>query len=320
MTTETPPELRRDPVSGRWVVIAPARAQRPGTIRPDTPEREDDLAGCPFCAGRESATPPETFALGPPGRPADAPGWWVRVVPNKFPAFGPWSDEGDRDGLFARRAALGRQEVVVHSPRHVRTFAELAGRELDLVAEAWQNRAAAAQESGFGYMQAILNEGREAGASLSHSHSQLVWLKDEPPLVGEEARVQEEAGGCVLCRVLAGELEQRIRVVVERDGLVLLCPFAGRQPYELLVTPRDCEEEPFSSPRLAPALRLLAEGIRRLRVAEGDVPVNAWVHPRGHWHIEVLPRLSVLAGLELGAGYFLNTLAPESAAGVLREA
>lgn len=302
-------------------MIAPARARRPGAPRPENPEREeDDVAGCPFCAGREAATPPETYALGPPGRAADAPGWWVRVVPNKFPAFGLWSGEGDRDGLFSRKAARGRQEVVIHSPRHVRTFAELTGRELEQVAEAWENRAAAARDAGFAYMQALLNEGKVAGASLAHSHSQLVWLEEEPPLVAQERRAQEDAGGCILCRVLESEVEQRIRIVAERDGLLLLCPFAGRQPYELLVAPRTCGDDPFAGDLLAPALQLLAEGIRRLREAEGAVPLNAWVHAGGHWHIELMPRLSVLAGLELGAGYFVNTLAPESAAGVLREA
>jgi UDPglucose--hexose-1-phosphate uridylyltransferase len=300
-------------------VIAPARARRPGADRLNA-EPDDDVAGCPFCEGREGATPPETFAIGPPGRAADAPGWRVRVVPNKFPAFGPWSDEGDRGGLFARRAALGRQEVVIHSPRHVRTLADLSSREIEQVAEAWQARAAAAREQGFPYVQALVNEGRVAGASLQHSHSQLVWLEQEPPLVEQESRVQEAEGGCVLCRVLTDELEQRIRVVLERDGLVLLCPFAGRQPYELLVAPRECETDPFASPRLGAALSLVAEGIRRLRVAEGPVPLNMWLHPAGHWHLEVLPRLTVLAGLELGSGYFVNTLAPESAAGVLREA
>jgi UDPglucose--hexose-1-phosphate uridylyltransferase len=301
------------------VVIAPARARRPGADRPAV-EEKDDVAGCPFCEGRESATPPETFALGPPGRPADAPGWRVRVVPNKFPAFGPWSDEGDRAGLFARRAARGRQEVVVHSPRHVRTLADLSVRELEQVAEAWQARAAAAREQGFPYVHALVNEGRTAGASLQHTHSQLIWLEEEPPLVEQESRAQAAEEDCVLCRVLGEELEHRIRVVTERDGLLLLCPFAGRQPYELLVAPRECEGDPFTSPNLGVALTLAAEGIRRLRVAEGPTPLNLWLHAAGHWHVEVLPRLSILAGIELGSGYFVNTLAPESAAGVLREA
>ncbi len=301
------------------MVIAPARARRPGAERPTADLEPDDVAGCPFCEGRESATPPETFALGPPGRPADSPGWRVRVVPNKFPAFGPWSDEGDRAGLFARRAALGRQEVVIHSPRHVRTLADLSVRELELVAEAWQARAAAAREQRFPYVQALVNEGRAAGASLQHSHSQLVWLPEEPPLAAQERHAQAEEGGCVLCRVLGEELEQRIRVVSERDGLILLCPFAGRQPYELLVAPQECESDPFTSPSLGAALALVAEGLRRLHVAEGVVPVNIWLHATGHWHLEVVPRLTILAGLELGAGYFVNTLAPESAAGVLRE-
>jgi UDPglucose--hexose-1-phosphate uridylyltransferase len=242
-------------------------------------------------------------------------------VPNKFPAFGPWSHDADRsDGLFVRKAAVGRQEVVVHSPRHVRSLADLSHRALGYVAEAWQLRAQAAREEGFAYVHALVNEGREGGASLPHSHSQLVWLEEEPPLVAQERAARESAGGCLLCRVLAEEREQRMRVIDERDGLVLLCPFAGRQPYEMLTAPLECESDPFTSPRLAAALALVAEGLRRLRVAEGTVPLNIWLHAAGHWHLEVLPRFTVLAGIELGSGYYVNTLAPESAAGVLREA
>lgn len=303
-------------------MIAPARARRPGADRAlREPELEDEEARCPFCEGREGATPPETFALGPTGRAADAPGWWVRVVPNKFPAF--LSTEGatrKRSGLFESRPASGRQEVVIHTPRHRRSLSELAMRELDWVAEAWQARAATAREQGYSYVQALVNEGRAAGASLAHSHSQLVWLTEAPPLVAQEQAAQAESGPCLVCRVLAEEREQRIRVVAERDGLIALCPFAGRQPYELLVAPLDCEQDAFASPRLGAALALVADGLRRLRVAEGPVAANAWVHALGHWHIEVLPRLSTLAGLELGAGYYVNTLAPESAAGLLREA
>ncbi|MGH3036967.1 MAG: galactose-1-phosphate uridylyltransferase, partial [Gaiellaceae bacterium] len=317
----TPPELRHDPISGRWVVVAPSRARRPGAPRPGADEERDDVAGCPFCEGRERSTPPESFAIGPPGRAPDSPGWRVRVVPNKFPAFGPWPRDGDRaEGLFARRAAVGRQEVVVHSPRHVRTIADLGVRELALVAETWQARAATALDAGFPYVHALVNEGAGAGASLPHSHSQLVWLEDEPPLVAQERRAQEHERGCVVCRVLSEEREQRIRIVEERDGIVLLCPFAGRQPYEMLAAPLECEDDAFASSSLGAALTLAAEGVRRLREAEGDVPLNLWLHAGGHWHLEIMPRFGVLAGVELGSGYFVNTLAPESAAGVLREA
>lgn len=302
------------------MVVAPSRARRPGAPRAGDGTEHDDPVGCPFDEGRESATPPETFFIGPPGRPPDTPGWRVRVVPNKFPAFGPWSRDGDRpEGLFARRAAVGRQEVVVHSPRHVRSLADLTGRELGLVAATWQARAASAREAGFTYVHALVNEGAGAGASLAHSHSQLVWLEEEPPLVTQELELQAEAVGCLVCEMLAQEREHRLRIVEERDGVVLLCPYAGRQPYELLAAPLDCEADPFTSDNLAAALALAAEGIRRLRIAEGPVPFNLWLHAAGHWHLEILPRFGVLAGVELGAGYFVNTMAPESAAGVLRE-
>jgi len=301
-------------------VVAPARAERPGASRPAPEFGDVDPAGCPFCEGREAATPPETFALGPPGRPADTPGWSVRVVPNKFPAFGPWPETGARTGLFERRPAVGRQEVVVHTPRHVLSLADLTRRELDGVAEAWRSRAQAARASGFPVLHALVNEGAPAGASLAHSHSQLVWLREEPPAVAAERRAQDSEGSCALCRVLAAEREQRVRIVLERDGLLLLCPFASRSSYEMLVAPLACRDDPFAGEELAPALTLVAEGVRRLRSAEGAVALNAWLHAPGHWHLEIVPRLTVLAGLELGAGYYVNTVAPEVAAGVLREA
>jgi len=257
-------------------VVAPARGRRPGaprgTLPPPTPE---ELADCPFCAGREDRTPPETLRL-----PEDGP-WTVRVVPNLYPA-------------------LERQEVVVHSPRHVRSFAELREDELELTAEAWRRRRDAVPQ---GYLHALVNEGSEAGSSLPHSHSQLVWFREPPPAVAEER----------------GELAVG-EVVLERDGLVLACPPASRLPYELVVAPLDREADGLRSERLAPALRLLAEGIRRLRRLEGPVPWNAWLHNGRRWHIEVVPRLAVLAGLELGAGIYVNSLPPEQAAAVLRDA
>jgi UDPglucose--hexose-1-phosphate uridylyltransferase len=194
-------------------------------------------------------------------------------VPNLYPAF-------------------ERQEVVVHSPRHVRTFAELSDDEVAAVAEAWQARRQAAFDEGFAYVHALINEGAAAGSSLPHSHSQLVWLRKPPPEVAREAGTATE---------LLREL-----VVAERGSMRAAVHRAGRLPYETLIG-----GEPFE---LETALLLLRDVVGRLRALEGALPWNAWLHER---HLELVPRLSVLAGVELGAGIYVNTVAPEDAAAAL---
>jgi UDPglucose--hexose-1-phosphate uridylyltransferase len=258
------------------VAIAPARGRRPGAARGTLARpTAEELDECPFCAGREERTPPETLRLPEEGD------WTIRVVPNLY-------------------RALERHEVVVHSPRHVRSFAELGEGEIDLVAEAWRLRREAVPA---GYVHAFVNEGRDAGASLAHSHSQLVWFHDPPPAVVEEQ----------------GELDLG-EIVLEREGLLLGCPPASRLPYELVIAPPGDEADGLRSELLAPALHLLAEAIRRLQRLEGPVPWNAWLHNGRRWHLEVVPRLAVLAGLELGAGIYVNSLPPAQAAAALREA
>lgn len=213
-------------------------------------------------------TPPQTLVL------PEAGTWRVRVVPNLYPA-------------------LDRQEVVVHSRRHVRSFAELEDDEVDLVAEAWRRRAGDEP----GHVFPLLNEGREAGASRPHSHSQLVWLP-EPPT--KRSRPRGEA-------------------FLEQDGLEATCPWASRLPYETVIAPITAGAGGLSSNLLAPALRLLRELIRRLCELEGPVPLNAWLeHDADDWRLVLLPRLTVLASLELGAGTFVNTLPPDEAAARLR--
>lgn len=220
----------------------------------------------------------------------------MRVVPNLYPA-------------------LERQEVVVHSPEHARSLAELPDERLTRVAEAWSSRAAAALAEGFPYVHALVNEGREAGASRGHSHSQLVWLREAPPEV-----VVEDGGDCAVCSHLAAEVETGTRVLGDRGGVVALVRWAGRLPYELLLAPIDHPDgSAFESPRLGDALGLLAKSLRHLHAAEGGpVPLNVWLHDGPHWHLEVVPRLNVLAGLELGAGIYVNTLDPDDAAERLR--
>jgi UDPglucose--hexose-1-phosphate uridylyltransferase len=209
-------------------------------------------------------TPPQTLVLPEYGN------WLVRVVPNLYPA-------------------LERQEVVVHSRRHVRSLAELDDSELELVAEAWRLRA----EAEPGYVFPLINEGREAGSSLPHSHSQLVWLPESPP---PRARPLGEP-------------------FLEQDGLTVTCPWASRLPYETVVAPRDHDGSGLGGERLPAALRLLGRLVRTLHELEGPVPLNAWLeHDPTDWRLVLLPRLTVLAGLELGAGIFVNTLPPEEAA------
>jgi len=259
------------------------------------PTTTEVLEACPFCEGREDRTPPEVLALPSEGRQADAPGWQVRVVPNKYPAF-------------------DHQEVVIHSPEHRRSIAELDDGQLELVAEAWHLRSEAARESGYPYVFAGVNEGRAAGASLQHTHSQLVWLRDEPPA----AAAEHADGECRVCGYLRRERSEGTRVVEERGGLVLLCPFASRSPYECLVAPLEHEPDGFASERLGAALALAADALRRLNALDEPRPANLWLHGAGHWHLEVLPRLTVFAAVELGSGLYVNTLAPEEAAQALR--
>jgi UDPglucose--hexose-1-phosphate uridylyltransferase len=252
-------------------VIAPGRAKRPGARRPQLdPATPGELESCPFCAGHEDMTPPQTLVLPEEGD------WEVRVVPNLYPA-------------------LERQEVVVHSPLHLRSIAELGEDQLELVAEAWRRRA----RDKPGHVFALINEGREAGASLPHTHSQLAWLPELPTPRGRP----------------------RAELVLERDGLTAQSPWAGRVPYETVIAPVEPEDDPFTSALLGRALALVAEVIRRLHRLEGPAPLNVWVErATGDWRLVLFPRLTIQAGLELGAGVYVNTLAPEEAAMRLRGA
>jgi UDPglucose--hexose-1-phosphate uridylyltransferase len=274
LSEATQGRARRDPLSGRLVVVAPGRARRPGAFpKLEPPPDPDELGECPFCAGREDRTPPETLRLPAGGE------WQVRVVPNLYPAF-------------------ERQEVVVHTPEHLRSLAELSDDALALVAEAWRRRA-----EGADYVHAIVNEGRIAGSSLPHTHSQLVWLSEPPPEVAQEGAMD-------------GVLEGK--AVFERDGVAAVCPDVSTEPYEMRVAPVEREAGAFRSEHLAAALQAAAEALRRLRAVEPGAPANLWLHDGPWWHLHLVPRLTVAAGIELGAGIHVNPLPPEEAAIRLR--
>jgi UDPglucose--hexose-1-phosphate uridylyltransferase len=245
-------------------VTTPGRGKRPGAWLPEIePATEEELERCPFCAGREDRTPPETLRLGDP--------WRVRVVPNLYPAF-------------------ERQEVVIHSPDHVGSFAELDDEQVELVAQAWEERMGGEEAR----VLALVNEGRLAGASLPHSHSQLVWT-DLPSESLERLP----------------ELLQPFEIA-RREGVVAAVHPVGAGPYECLIAP------PTGDGALADGLVLLRVVVRRLQAVEGLRPWNAWLHPGPPWHLHLAPRLTALAGIELGAGIYVNVMPPELAAERLR--
>ena len=333
------PELRIDPLTGLKVVFAPQRADRPLSFEASRTHGEAK-ADCPFDEQREDQTPPETWALRPGGGASDSPGWLVRSVPNKYPVLSEAVDSntsapadplasgrGDPD-LFPAAAATGAHEVIIHSPRHLVALADLGPEQLRHVLEAWSARLEAHARAR--YVHVMVNEGSAAGASLEHSHTQVYALGLVPAAVARErerftAHNTRTMGGCLLCDLLQAEVRERERVIEVDDDAVLLAPFASRGPYELRIVPRK-HTKSFSDGGPAAAAGLLDQAVQRLRRRLGEgLPLNLWLRTAPldaehfHWHIDILPRLTVPAGFELGTGMNINIYPPERAAEDLRE-
>ncbi len=326
------PELRIDPLTGLRVIVAGERGSRPGAWLDVTPRAPIDPESDPFLPGHEDRTPPEVDAL----RDDDG-GWRVRVVPNLYPALSPGEPEAGEDplmhgrgepDLFSARPALGAHEVIVNAPDPVSSLAELSPEQVETAMWVWRQRMRAHRDAA--YVHVIVNEGKEAGASLPHTHAQLYALPFVPAAVARErerftAHSHRTQGRNLLEDVIQEEVRRRERVVAIDDEAVALCPFGARVPFHLQLVPRVpaprfSDEGPLGG-------RLLHDVLNRLAAALGGLPpLNMWVRtaPRDAerfcWHIELMPRLAQLAGLEIGTGVHLNVLAPEDAARRLREA
>jgi len=330
-------ELRRDAITGNWVVIATERGKRPMDFaRPDEIRRSGP---CPFCYGNEGMTPPEVLAYRNGSAP-NSPGWSVRVVPNKFPALSREIEKGEieNEGPYLHAPGAGGHEVLVESPRHDSTLGSHPLDQVELVLKAIKERILAyAEDPRIEYVQVFKNSGAAAGASLEHTHFQIIATPMVPGIIEAEMKVLRKADpltsdgkSCLLCEVIRFESDRKERTIRDFGDFVVFCPYASRFPYESWIVPREHVGHFHETPERL--VRSLAEALRdavgRYESSFENPPYNLILHTAPfrarsgdfHWHIEILPRLAMAAGFEWATGWFINPTPPEMAAKVLREA
>jgi UDPglucose--hexose-1-phosphate uridylyltransferase len=318
-------QLRLDPLTGRWVVVSTDRADPPMAFSLVATTQADPSRACPFCPGNEESAPAALETYGPEGR------WLVRVVPSLYPVI-----EGDepfvvtnRGPVFTQATAGGIHEVLVLSPDHDKKWSMLDDDQTNLVMAAIRDRIEEHSSiPGLRYSQAILNSGREAGASVDHPHGQLLGMSFVPrELVEEQAGFARFAGRCLLCTAVDAEENVGHRVVYADERVLVICPFWSGSPYEMMIIPRThCPHLHHSPPADLRAVgKALKETLSSLSSLVGDVAYNLVFHSAPyrapepyHWHVHVVPKLTTVAGFELGTGVLINIKNPEQAAEELR--
>jgi UDPglucose--hexose-1-phosphate uridylyltransferase len=329
------PELRKDPVLGRWVIISTERAKRP--LANGTYQIQRKGGFCPFCEGNESHTPPEVLAYRNNGSAKDAQGWSLRVVPNKYPALqieGALSREGE--GIYDRMSGIGAHEVIVESPQHDMTLSKMSEQDIENVFWACRDRVIdLKKDKRLRYIMIFKNEGEAAGASLEHTHSQLIAL----PIVPK--RTLEMINGakgyfnykerCVYCDIIQQEKEEGSRIIEENNHFVALAPFASRFPFEMIILPKQHSAffEEGQKQQFEQLSRLVKSLLSKMDRALETPPYNMMIHSSPfyentgeyfHWHIEIIPKLTSVAGFEWGTGFYINPVPPEEATEFLRTA
>ena len=323
------PELRRDPVIGRWVIISTERGRRPVGF-PES-EKKKQTGFCPFCKGNEDKTPPEVFAFRAPGTAPNTPGWTVRVVPNKFPALqieGGLNRRGE--GIYDKMNGIGAHEVIIETPDHDLETSQISDESMRQVLTAFRERIRDLKKDvRFRYIIIFKNQGESAGASLEHSHSQLIATPIIPTRVSQELdggkRHYDLKERCVFCDIVEQETADGKRMVVENEGFVAFCPFAARFPFETWLLPRAHVSafEHITDAEIGLLATTLKDTLKRLNIALNNPSYNYILHSAPcktpdlefyHWHFEIIPKLTRVAGFEWGTGFYINPTLPEDAA------
>jgi UDPglucose--hexose-1-phosphate uridylyltransferase len=336
------PELRKDPVTGRWVIISTERAKRPSDFQFSVEEK--GKVPCPFCGGHENETPPEVFAMRVKGEP-DTPGWDVRVIPNMYPALRVEGDLGREGvGMCDMMNGVGAHEVIVETPEHAKELSDLDVGGIKKVLVAYKERIEDLEkDTRLKYVLIFKNKGKDAGASLQHSHSQLIATPITPKRVKEELQGAKEyyeyKRRCVFCDYMKQETKLfRDRLIRENEDFVALAPFASCFPFEVWILPKRHSPDfvSMSDREMEGFAVMLKEILNKIRRVLNDPPFNYVLHmapfrrPKAgywgtidedyHWHLEITPRITKLAGFELGSDFYINPTSPEVAAELLKGA
>ena len=327
-------QFRRDPITGRWIIVDISNPQRPEDF--DLTPQVKEGGSCPFCSGNEKKTPPEIEAIRNSDSKPDTRGWSVRVVPNKFPAL---RIEGDLEkrgiGLYDMSNGVGAHEVIIETPDHDRDLADLTQDEIRNVIFKYRSRSLDLEKDArFRYILIFKNHGAQAGASLEHTHTQLVALPIVPKRVKEELKGASNYFGyrerCVFCDMVAQELQDKIRLVSENENFVAFCPFVSRFAFETWIVPKTHNQnfKSIDDRRVEDMAAILKDALMRLKNVLKDPPYNFIIHTAPvrdglneefHWHLEIMPKLTSVAGFEWGSGFYINPTSPELAAEYLRE-
>jgi len=327
------PELRRDPVTNRWVIIATERSKRAMDFSTRSEELKSNF--CPFDYGNEYTTPPEILAFRSKDSQPNSPGWWIRVVPNKFPALNDdLKLERYGHGMYDAVTGFGHHEIVIETPDHNASIATLEQEQVEEVVWAYKTRYnAIAKSENIRYVLIFKNHKRDAGASLHHAHSQIIAT----PIVPK--RVQEELDGsrmlykfkerCVFCDIIYQERMESTRIIEESDNFIAICPYAARFPFETWILPKKHNHDfgKISEKEVPGFAEILKRSLLRIYKSLENPPFNFMLHTAPatgdgkdfyHWHLEIVPRLTKIAGFEWGSGFYINPTPPEDAAKYLR--